>query len=110
MFMQFTCEESSTESAYKYKHLSFVSCIFSFVAVIFCLFFFYIRYSSKIAVLRYDVKTVEADDYTVQLMVSKKQIQNFKLAHKKLIEEHKGSLALAFKHYLMDEISNKMLN
>ena len=70
MFIQYTCEESATESAYKYKHLSFISCILSFVATIFCLFFFYIRYSSKIAVLRYDVKTVEADDYTVQLMVS----------------------------------------
>lgn len=65
MFMQFSCEESPDMSNYKYKNLSFVACILSFMAAIFCIFFFYIRYSSRIAELRYDVKTVEADDYTV---------------------------------------------
>lgn len=52
----------------------------SAVAVTFCLFFIYIRYSSRMAELRYDIKTVEADDYTIQMKVSPQQVKNLRLS------------------------------
>ena len=48
MFMQFTCEETPEQSNRKYKHLSKMACIFSFVGVIFSLTFIFIRMSSRI--------------------------------------------------------------
>ena len=54
------------------------------------------------------METVTADDYTVQLALSKKQIDNFKKDHRKEIEDCQGSVALALKQFLMIEIKQRM--
>lgn len=85
-----------------------MACLFSFIAVLYMLCLIYAQVYSKIEDKIYDIETVTADDFTVQLMLNEDQISFFKLAFKDKIKECNGSVALALKHYLMEELSQKM--
>lgn len=70
--------------------------------------FFYIKHYSKIEDVKFDIETVTADDYTVQLMISLSQQDKFKSDHQHQIDRFNGSVALALKQYLIEELSRKM--
>ena len=108
LFIQFACGESYGQSQHKYQKLSVMACLFSFIAVLYMLCLIYAQVYSKIEDKIYDIETVTADDFTVQLMLNEDQIAFFKLAYKDKIKERNGSVALALKHYLIEELSQKM--
>jgi hypothetical protein len=87
-----------------------MACLFSFIAVLYMLCLIYAQVYSKIEDKIYDIETVTADDFTVQLMLNEDQIAYFKFANKENIKECNGSVALALKHYLTEELSQKMNN
>ena len=71
--------------------------------------FVYIVMKSRIDTIQFDIDTLTADDFTVQLMLNKQQIEHFKLHHNDLISnKYKGSMAMALKDYLYHVISAKM--
>ena len=78
IFVQFACEESAEQSYNKYVKLSKISCILSFVGVVFSLTMWYKSIKSSLDQQKIDMKHVTADDYTIQLKISEEQLDNFK--------------------------------
>ena len=109
-FIQYSCEETIVETREKYEKLSMVSCIFCVVCVIYSLVIYYLKANTNIQVVKYDLDTVTAGDYTVEIEITEKMLHTFRddPVWKDRIKDKGDAFALCFKKYLMLKIEKKM--
>ena len=82
--------------------------IICLVSGIYSITIYYLKVNTNINVIRYDLLTVTAGDYTIELELSKSQIQNFKTEFGDRIKASKGGIGLCLKKYLMEKMSFKI--
>lgn len=77
MFVQYTCEMDKIQQDAKYKTIAMASIIMMFVAHMFIQVTYYLRQTAKLDLLKYDIETCTAGDYTVEMDITKEMYNDF---------------------------------
>ena len=98
-----------------YEVVALASALIMFVAFFFILMIYYLQTTSRLDQLEYDVNTISAGDFTVELSINRKMWAHFLEEHyepigSKLKEESGDyfSKALYLKKHLSDEIGRML--
>lgn len=75
--MQFTCTVSTEELVDKYNKVAAATSIIMAIAFCFTMLIYYLRQISHIQMLDYDMNTITAGDYTIELNISEAQWKEF---------------------------------
>lgn len=70
-FMQFSCNVTGDEFKDKYNKVALASACISFIAFCFGALVYYMQRTSKLDQLDYDMNTITAGDFTVELDLGK---------------------------------------
>ena len=73
-FIQYSCTEPIDVTIKKYDELSLVACIFCVVCVIYSLTIYYLKANTNIQIVDFDLQTVTAGDYTVEIEITDKML------------------------------------
>jgi hypothetical protein len=92
-FFQYECLQTEEEAARKWNILSYVSCFICFVALAITATMRDEEINMEKFTLQFDLLTVTAGDFTVEMSVSDDQYEKFVEEHTDLIERHDGSIA-----------------
>jgi hypothetical protein len=72
IFIQYKCEISDIEKGSKYDKLSFVTISVLFACFIFAMMVHYLTETSRMDELKYDVNTITAADFTIEMEITDK--------------------------------------
>mmetsp|Transcript_8384 Transcript_8384/g.14010 ORF Transcript_8384/g.14010 Transcript_8384/m.14010 type:complete len:683 (+) Transcript_8384:250-2298(+) len=76
-FVQYTCEQEESEQFRKYEDMAIVTASVIFVGIVFILLIYYLQATSKLDQKKYDVQTITAGDFTVELDISPSMFKFF---------------------------------
>jgi hypothetical protein len=77
LFIQFTCVQTEEQQAIKYEKLSTAAAVGSLICLLFTVGIRYLYQGGKIKQLDWDMSTITAGDYTVELEIDKTGYQNW---------------------------------
>eukprot|EP00347_Sterkiella_histriomuscorum_P023421 403334704 len=107
-FVQYYCTQSHEELSVKREEGALVGAIAVFSCFFFIIMIFYLRQLTQIQKVRWDLDTLTAGDYTVDLNISRDQYQTFVNQHyAKYGNDPQG---YALKKYLKFELEQKLTN
>ena len=105
-FVQYACQFSNQERDERRLAGLLVSCIGVFIALFYSVYVDYMRCISKANYLDWDVKTITAGDYTVEMEIQKEMYDKF--CSDVFVEANGVSKATAFKAYLRRELQKRL--
>lgn len=110
MFLQYTCIQSDDLLHEKYDQLNLAVALGLTLLIIYGLFIRYQKLGGRIKALDYDLTTVTAGDFTVELKITKTMYNNFINNIYKQQDKYKnyGGASRAFKYYLADELERRL--
>ena len=101
-FVQYFCQHSEQELGKKRNEGTYIAVIAVFSCLFFLIMLFYLRQSTQILKVVWDVETVTAGDYTVDMHITTDQFLTFVHHHQqKYPQDPQG---YAFKKYLKSEL------
>ena len=103
-FIQYSCTVLNEQLEKKYNKVSVATSCILLIAFCFVNLIYFMQTTSKLDQLDYDIKTITAGDYTVQMDITKSMWGFFIDEIYPNRYEDKFSPALAFKKYLIEEI------
>ncbi|CDW91100.1 UNKNOWN [Stylonychia lemnae] len=107
-FVQYFCQQTDEQLSVKRQEGAVISAIAVFSCLFFIIMMFYLRQQTQIQKVEWDVETITAGDYTVDLKISQSMYQTFvNQHHQKYAFDPQG---YALKKYLKQEIETKLTN
>ena len=103
--MQYTCEMTSEQQSTKFRQLCVVTFFGSLTACLFAIFVRWIYLQGKIHQIEWDMATITAGDYTVEMPIKK---ENYLDWLNKNNRDSDVPPSLKFKHYLIQVIETEM--
>ena len=106
LFIQYSCKLNDVMLKDKYDHVSLLVATIMLIAFCFIVLIYYMQRTSKLDQLAYDMNTITAGDFTVELDINNTQWKKFltEIYTDEIKENY--SQALYFKHYLKEQIEN----
>jgi len=77
VFVQYSCTQDEGTQHKKWYELSIVACIYLMITVIFSMFIIYMKSLSKLNAIKYDISTVTASDFTIEMDISDEAYKHF---------------------------------
>lgn len=77
MFIQYTCEMNDGQKFDKYNNVAICTFSVMLISIMFVLVIYYAQNTSEINTMVYDVQTVTASDYTVEMDITKSMYDDF---------------------------------
>lgn len=77
MFMQYECRPTEDQLHNKYQTVALATATIMLVAFLFTLVVYYLQTTSKLDLLQYDISTVTASDYTVEMDITPAMYKDF---------------------------------
>lgn len=108
-FIQYTCIQSNDALAQKHKEASLVTALGILSCLIFLVAIYYLKRISKLMAIDWDVQTITAGDYTVELHISEKSYNWWLNNVYNVNDRARGvSTGESLKTYLYKEIENTL--
>jgi hypothetical protein len=76
-FIQYNCGVGESNIHKKYEDVALVSAVFMFIALLFIVLIHFMLKTSKLEEQRFDMNTITAGDYTVELDITREMYQYF---------------------------------
>lgn len=114
-FIQYRCKQHEEDQYEKYNQIAFVTVCVLFVAFFFILYIQYLKQNAKLDVLKYDLRTITASDFTVEMDITKNDWATFLQAYETEGKEMENDLGqtnspgLYFKTFLKDSVEEAII-
>ena len=106
-FIQHTCEQDVGDQARKYYYISIITILIMLIAFAYIMIVHSQRALTKLELVKYDMSTVTASDFTVELDISREAYQDFLQNHyRPKVKNNERSPAMYLKEYLKVKIDH----
>jgi hypothetical protein len=110
-YIQYSCIQSGAVLETKYKQGTIISCLGIFASLFFMVVIYWLKRASKIKQLEWDVSTVTASDYSVEMEITEEQYTWFLENVYNPTDRHAGlSPGESLKKYLKQEVEGLLTN